>query len=46
VKQVMKVGLRDGLFSEISEGPITATPEERRMNPRSSSAKLRWLTKA
>ncbi len=46
VKQVMKVGLRDGVFSEISEGPITATPEERRMNPRSSSAKLRWLTKA
>lgn len=46
VKQVMKAGLLNGLFSEISEGPITATPDERRMNPRSSSAKLRWLTKA
>jgi 16S rRNA (cytosine1402-N4)-methyltransferase len=46
VKQVMRAGLRDGVFSEISDGPITASPEERRMNPRSSSAKLRWLTRA
>jgi 16S rRNA (cytosine1402-N4)-methyltransferase len=46
VKQVMKVGLRDGIFSEMSDGPLTASPEERRMNPRSSSAKLRWVTKA
>ena len=45
VKQVMKAGIRDGLFSEMSEGTITAGPEERRMNPRSSAAKLRWVTR-
>lgn len=46
VKQFMKVGVRDGLYSEMSDGPITAGPEERRLNPRSSSAKLRWITRA
>lgn len=46
VKQAFKVALRDGLFSEISEGVITAGPEERRMNPRSASAKLRWAVRA
>jgi 16S rRNA C1402 N4-methylase RsmH len=29
----------------MSEGTITAGPEERRLNPRSSSAKLRWVTR-
>ena len=46
VKQAMKTGIRDGLFSEMSEGTISASPEERRLNPRSSSAKLRWVTRA
>jgi 16S rRNA (cytosine1402-N4)-methyltransferase len=46
VKQHMKAGIHDGLFSEMSEGPITAGPEERRMNPRSSAAKLRWIRRA
>jgi 16S rRNA (cytosine1402-N4)-methyltransferase len=45
VKQFMKAGIRDGLYSEMSEGVIQAGPEERRMNPRSSSAKLRWVTR-
>jgi len=45
VKLVLKVGVRDGIFSEMSEGVITAGPEERRMNPRSSSAKLRWAVR-
>jgi 16S rRNA (cytosine1402-N4)-methyltransferase len=45
VKQSMKVGVRDGIYSEMSEGTITAGPEERRLNPRSSSAKLRWVTR-
>lgn len=43
VKQYMKAGVRDGLYSEMSEGVIQASPAERRMNPRSSSAKLRWV---
>jgi 16S rRNA (cytosine1402-N4)-methyltransferase len=46
VKQVMKVGMRDGIFSEMSDGATIASPEERRLNPRSSSAKLRWVTRA
>jgi 16S rRNA (cytosine1402-N4)-methyltransferase len=46
VKQAFKVALRDGLFSEISESVVTASPEERRMNPRSASAKLRWAVRA
>ncbi len=45
VKQAMKVGLRDGIYSEMSEGTQMAGPEERRMNPRSSSAKLRWVVR-
>ncbi|GAA5127800.1 16S rRNA (cytosine(1402)-N(4))-methyltransferase RsmH [Luteolibacter yonseiensis] len=45
VKQFLKAGVRDGLYSEISEGVVQAGPEERRMNPRSSSAKLRWATR-
>lgn len=45
VKQAMKAGLRDGIFSEMSDGTVTAGPEERRMNPRSSAAKLRWVTR-
>ena len=46
VKQAMRQGVRDGIFFEMSEGATVAGPEERRMNPRSSSAKLRWVTRA
>ena len=46
VKQAMKSGVRDGIYSETSDGPVTAGPEERRMNPRSTSAKLRWVIRA
>jgi len=42
VKKAFQAGLREGLYSEISEHVITAGAEERRMNPRSSPAKLRW----
>ncbi len=42
VKQTMKAGIRDGLYSEMSDSVTTTSPEERRMNPRSSAAKLRW----
>jgi 16S rRNA (cytosine1402-N4)-methyltransferase len=45
VKQTMKGGVRDGIFSEMSHEIIVASPEERRMNPRSCSAKLRWVTR-
>jgi 16S rRNA (cytosine1402-N4)-methyltransferase len=46
VKQVMKYGVRDGVFSEMCDGPVVAGPEERRINPRSTSAKLRWAVRA
>lgn len=46
VKQAMKVGLRDGIYSEMSDGTQMAGAEERRMNPRSSSAKLRWIVRS
>jgi len=42
VKQSFKLGHRDGVYSEISEGVATPSAEERRSNPRSTSAKLRW----
>lgn len=46
VKKAFLAGLRSGVFASISEGVITAGPEERRLNPRSCSAKLRWALRA
>ena len=46
VKKAFQAGLRDGVFSETSDGVITAGPDERRLNPRSASAKLRWAVRA
>ncbi len=46
VKKSFKSGVNDGTFSAMSEGVIVADAEERRRNPRSSSAKLRWVRKA
>lgn len=42
VKKAFQQLLRDGIFQEISEEVITASAEERRANPRSIPAKLRW----
>ncbi|MEN9361727.1 MAG: rRNA ((1402)-N(4))-methyltransferase RsmH [Verrucomicrobiota bacterium] len=46
VKKAFEAGRRDGLYSVISEGVQTAGFPERRDNPRSSCAKLRWAIKA
>jgi len=46
VKQAFKAGLRDGVYSSVSEDVIRARGEELRANPRSSSAKLRWAVRA
>jgi 16S rRNA (cytosine1402-N4)-methyltransferase len=46
VKHAFKTGLRDGLYSAVSEEVIRAGAEELRANPRSSSAKLRWAVRA
>ncbi|TAE73221.1 MAG: 16S rRNA (cytosine(1402)-N(4))-methyltransferase [Verrucomicrobia bacterium] len=45
VKRAFQQGLREGLWSEMSDGVIVAGPEERRSNPRSTPAKLRWVVK-
>ncbi len=45
VKKAFQAALRDGYFSEISDGVITAGPDERRLNPRSAPAKLRWAVR-
>jgi 16S rRNA (cytosine1402-N4)-methyltransferase len=42
VKQSFRDARRAGIYDEIAEDPIIATPEEATKNPRSRSAKLRW----
>ncbi|MCE9533883.1 MAG: 16S rRNA (cytosine(1402)-N(4))-methyltransferase RsmH [Planctomycetes bacterium] len=46
VKAAFKEGLRNGTYTATSDDPIRATYEERGMNPRSRSAKLRWAKRA
>jgi 16S rRNA (cytosine1402-N4)-methyltransferase len=46
VKSAFKTGLSQGLYSSISADPVRPSAEERRANPRSTSAKLRFATRA
>lgn len=46
VKKAFQQGLREGVYDRIAQEPIRPSFEERRENPRSSSAKLRWAVKA
>jgi 16S rRNA (cytosine1402-N4)-methyltransferase len=46
VKKSFEAGLRDGVYADIAHEVIRPTPEERRDNPRSSPAKLRWARKS
>ena len=46
VKQAFQSGLDAGVYVAISEEIIRPSPEERRDNPRSSSAKLRWAVRS
>jgi 16S rRNA (cytosine1402-N4)-methyltransferase len=46
VKAAFRAGMRAGVYEEISDLPIRATPQERFDNPRSRSAKLRWARRA
>jgi 16S rRNA (cytosine1402-N4)-methyltransferase len=45
VKSAFKEGLLDGTYARIADQPIRASPDERRSNPRSTSAKLRWAVR-
>ncbi len=42
VKKFFEAGLREGAYAEIAREVMRPTPGERRENPRSSPAKLRW----
>ncbi|MDP3072346.1 MAG: 16S rRNA (cytosine(1402)-N(4))-methyltransferase RsmH [Opitutaceae bacterium] len=46
VKHAFREGLRAGLYAATNEEIVRAGAEERRANPRSSSAKLRWAVRA
>jgi 16S rRNA (cytosine1402-N4)-methyltransferase len=46
VKSAFKAGLDQGLYATISPEVVRASAEERRSNPRSSSAKLRYAVRA
>ncbi len=46
VKHAFRDGVRDGIYAETNEEVVRAGPAERRANPRSSSAKLRWAIRA
>lgn len=46
VKKAFQQGFREGLYAEVAPEPLRASPEERRANPRSTSAKLRWAVRA
>jgi 16S rRNA (cytosine1402-N4)-methyltransferase len=45
VKQAFKEGLRSGAFTEIADEVTRPTADERRANPRSAAAKLRWAVR-
>lgn len=46
VKKSFKEGLKNGVYSEISEEPIRPSAEECNANGRARSAKLRWAIKS
>lgn len=46
VKKAFQAGLLAGVYAAISDQVIRPTPEERRANPRSAPAKLRWARRA
>ncbi len=46
VKKSFQHYFRQGIYSEVSPGPIRPTSEECNLNPRARSAKLRWAIKA
>ena len=46
VKKALQSGERAGVFARVSPEAVRPSFDERRANPRSSSAKLRWAVKA
>jgi 16S rRNA (cytosine1402-N4)-methyltransferase len=46
VKKAFQSGERAGVYARIAADPLRPSAEERRANPRSASAKLRWAVRA
>ena len=46
VKQAFQIGLQDGQYASIATEIIRPTRQETQINPRASSAKLRWAIRA
>jgi 16S rRNA (cytosine1402-N4)-methyltransferase len=46
VKKAFQAGERAGIYARVAPDPIRPSAEERRANPRSGSAKLRWAVRA
>ncbi|MFT4177266.1 MAG: 16S rRNA (cytosine(1402)-N(4))-methyltransferase RsmH [Luteolibacter sp.] len=46
VKKAFQAGVRSRIYAAMSDGVVTAGSEERRNNPRSAPAKLRWAVRA
>jgi 16S rRNA (cytosine1402-N4)-methyltransferase len=46
VKKAFQAAHGEGLYQEVARRVLRATPEERRTNPRSTSAKLRWAIRS
>lgn len=46
VKKAFQSGEREGTYAAVAHEVLRPSPEERRDNPRSSSAKLRWARRA
>jgi 16S rRNA (cytosine1402-N4)-methyltransferase len=45
VKKAFQAAHREGFYNQVARRVLCATPEERRTNPRSTSAKLRWAVR-
>lgn len=46
VKRAFAIGLEEAVYDRISPGPILPDAEEKRANPRSAPAKLRWAVRS
>lgn len=46
IKQLFRAGFESGFYAEVSDEVQRPSPEERRSNPRSAPAKLRWARRA
>ena len=46
IKKAFEKGRESGVYGALAQTPIRASAEERRANPRSAPAKLRWAVRS